>query len=180
MFNDSIRNFLGFRETILYKENILLRNLVDILSFDIFLECDITQNLFFKRKRSGIIDKFTMDVDLGYKYIEKFRSGVQWCVTEAKDFISGISFKLKIENNKLVSINGQSIAFTSIYQRNISSSSIFFLYMPKNLIKLRYNPNFIIKSKTEKLKVDSSTTLPTNLQNFKQKFVSGNGFFVYR
>ena len=52
-----------------------------------------------------------MDVDPGYKYIEKFRGGVQWCMMESKDNISGICFKLKNENNQLESFNGQSITF---------------------------------------------------------------------
>ena len=38
---------------------------------------------------------FTMDVDLGYRYMEKFRGGVQWDMMESKDVISKICFKLK-------------------------------------------------------------------------------------
>ena len=52
-----------------------------------------------------------MDVDPGYKYIEKFRGGVQWYMKESKDIISRICLKLKNENGKLVSFNGQSITF---------------------------------------------------------------------
>ena len=52
-----------------------------------------------------------MDVDPGYKYIEKFRGGVQWYMMNTKDFISSISFKLRNENNELVSFNSQSITF---------------------------------------------------------------------
>ena len=52
-----------------------------------------------------------MDVDPGYKYIDKFRGGVQWYMMESKDFISSICFKLEIENNHRVSFNGQSITF---------------------------------------------------------------------
>ena len=44
LFDDSIRNLLGFHETILYKEYNLSPNPVDILSFDnTFLECDIAK-----------------------------------------------------------------------------------------------------------------------------------------
>ena len=32
--------------------------------------------MIFKGKKSGIIHNFTMNVDPGYKYIEKFRGGV--------------------------------------------------------------------------------------------------------
>ena len=52
-----------------------------------------------------------MDVDPGYKYIEKFQGGVQWYMMESKDIISSICFKLKNENDQIVSFNGQSITF---------------------------------------------------------------------
>ena len=52
-----------------------------------------------------------MDVDPGYTYVEKFRCGVQWYMLESKDVISSICFKIKNENNQLVSFNGQSITF---------------------------------------------------------------------
>ena len=67
--------------------------------------------MIFKGKRSGIFHNFTMDVDSGYKYIEKFRGGVQWYMMERKDIISSICFKLKSENNQIVSFNGQMINF---------------------------------------------------------------------
>ena len=67
--------------------------------------------MIFKGKRSGIIDNFTMDIDPGYKYIERFRGGVQWYMMEKKNIISSISFKLSNENNQIVSFNGQSITF---------------------------------------------------------------------
>ena len=51
MFNDSIDNFLGLGETILWQEYNLTPNPVDILSFDnIFLECDIARRMIFKGK----------------------------------------------------------------------------------------------------------------------------------
>ena len=52
-----------------------------------------------------------MDVDPGYKYIEKFRGGVQWYMMESKNIISNISFELKNENNQIISFNGQTITF---------------------------------------------------------------------
>ena len=67
--------------------------------------------MIFKGKRSGIIHNSTMDVDPGYKYIEQARGGVQWYMLQRKDIISSICFKLKNENNQLVSYNGQSIIF---------------------------------------------------------------------
>ena len=110
--NDSIRDLLGFKPKILDLEYNLSDHPVDILSFDnIFLECNIAKGIIFKGKRSGIIHNFTMDVDPGYKYIEKFRGGVQWYMMESKDIISSICFKLKNENGNLVSFNGQSVTF---------------------------------------------------------------------
>ena len=67
--------------------------------------------MILRGKRSGVIQDFNMDVDPGYKYIEKFRGGVQWFLMESKDIISSICFKLKNENNQIVSFNGQSIKF---------------------------------------------------------------------
>ena len=94
VFDDFVRNPLGFHKTLLYEEYNLSLNPVDNFSSDnIFLKCDITQCMIFKGKRSGIIHNFTMDVDPGYKYIDKFQGGVQWYMTETKDFISSVNFK---------------------------------------------------------------------------------------
>ena len=112
MFDDTIRGLLGFNARTLYEEYNLSPNPVDILSFDnIFIECDIAQGMIFRGKRSGILMNFTMDVDPGYKYIGKFHDGVQWYMMESKDVISSVCFKLKNENNQLVSFNGQSVTF---------------------------------------------------------------------
>ena len=112
VLDNSIGSLLGFDETILFIEYNLSPNPVDILSFDnICIETDIAQGMNFKGRRSGIIHNFTMDVDPGYKYIEKFQGGVQWYMMETKVIISSISFRLKNENGNLVSFNGQSISF---------------------------------------------------------------------
>ena len=112
MFDDSIRDLLGFNARTLYEEYNLSPNPVDILNFNnILIETDIPRGLIFHGKRSGIIHNFTLDIDPGYKYIEKFHGGVQWYMMESKDIISSICFKLKNENNQLVSFNGQSISF---------------------------------------------------------------------
>ena len=109
---DSIGGLSGFKKTTIYEEYNLSPIPVDILSFDNkFLECDIAQGMSFKSKRSGIIHNFTMDVDPGYKYNEKFCVGVQWYMMERKDNISYICFRLKNENIKFVSFNGHSITF---------------------------------------------------------------------
>ena len=103
---------MGFNKTTIYDDYNLSPNPVDNLSFDnIFLECDIAQGMIFKGERSGIIHNFTMDVDPGYKYCEKFRGGLQWYKMESKDIISSICLELKNQNNHLVSFNGQSISF---------------------------------------------------------------------
>ena len=110
--DDSIRELLGFNKITIFEEYNLSPNPVDILSFDnIFLECDIAQGMIFKGRKSNIIHNWTMAVDPGYKYVEKFSGGVQWYMMESKDIISSICFKLKNENGNLVSFNGQSIAF---------------------------------------------------------------------
>ena len=110
--DDSIGSLLGFNKRTIYDEYNLSDNPVDIISFDsIFIECDIAQGMIFRGKRSGIIFNFVMDVDPGYRYIHKCHGVVQWYMLETKDFISSINFKLKNENNELVSFNGQSVSF---------------------------------------------------------------------
>ena len=110
--NDSIGELLGFNKTTIYGEYNFSQNPVDIISFDnIFIETDVAKGMIFRGRRTGIIHNFTMDVNPGYKYIEKFRGGVQWYMLQSKDIISSICFKLINENNQLVSFNGQSITF---------------------------------------------------------------------
>ena len=92
--DDSIGSLLGFNKTTIFEEYNLSQNPVDILNFDnIFIETDIAKGMIFKGKRTGIIHNLTMDVNPGYKYIEKFRGGLLWCMMESKDIISSICFK---------------------------------------------------------------------------------------
>ena len=110
--DDSIRELLGFIKITIFEEYNLSPNPVDVLSFDnIFLECDVAQGMIFKGRKSNIIHNWTMTVDPGYKYVEKFSGGVQWYMMESKDIISTICFKLKNEKGNLVSFNGQSTTF---------------------------------------------------------------------
>ena len=87
---------------------------MDISSFDnTFIHTNIAPGMIFKSKRSGTSHNFTMEVNPGYKHIEKFRGGNQWYMMESKDVFSNNYFELKKENNQLVSFNGQSITFRS-------------------------------------------------------------------
>ena len=52
--------------------------------------------------------------------------------------------------------------------------------MTKTLFKSRYNPKYKIKSQTQIIKDVTSSNLPSNLQNFKQKLLSGNCFMKYQ
>ena len=109
---DSIGELLGFNKTTIYGDYNFLQTPVDIISFDkIFIETDVAQCMIFRGRRTRIIHNFTMDVNPGYKYIKKFRGGVQWYMLQSKDIISSFGFKLKNENNQLFSFNGQSITF---------------------------------------------------------------------
>ena len=108
MFDDSIKANLGFNARTLYESIIP----VDILSFDnVFIEIDNAKGMIFRAKRTGIVHNFTMEIDPGYKYIEKFRGGLLYYMMESKDNFSSICFKLKNENGNSVSFNGQSITF---------------------------------------------------------------------
>ena len=112
MFDDSIKDLLEFHAITLYEEYNLSTKPVDILSFDnIFLERDIAQGMIFKGRKSNIIQNWTMTVDPGYIYRQNFSGGISWYMVQSKDIISSLCFKLKKENNQLVSFNGQSITF---------------------------------------------------------------------
>ena len=87
--DDSIRDLLGFNKSTINEENYFSPNSVDISTFDnIFLDTDIAQVMIFRSERAGIVHNFTMDVDPVYKYIERFRGGVQWYMMDSKDYIS--------------------------------------------------------------------------------------------
>ena len=61
MFDDSMRDLLGFQARTLYEEYTPSNNPVDVLSFDnVFIETDIAKRKIFKGKRTGIIHNFTM------------------------------------------------------------------------------------------------------------------------
>ena len=110
--NDSLGELLGFAKTTLYEEYNISPNPVDIISFDnIFIECDIAKGMIYRGKQSNIIHNWTMTVNPGYKYVERFFGAITWYMMESKDIISSICFKLKNEKNQLVSFNGQSVTF---------------------------------------------------------------------
>ena len=112
MFDDSIKDLLGFHAITLYERYKLSTNPVDILSFDnIFLECDVAQGRIFKGRKSNIIHNWKVTVDPGSKYVEQFSVGNIWYMMQSEDIISSICFKLKNENGNLVSFNGQSVTF---------------------------------------------------------------------
>ena len=112
MFDDSMRDLLGFGPRTLYEGHNLSPDPVDIISFsNIFIETDIAKGMIFKGKRNGKIMNFTMSVSPGYKFVCRFEGGVQWYMMESKDILSSISFKLKNEDGGLVSFNGQSLSF---------------------------------------------------------------------
>ena len=96
VFDDSIRNLLGFRETMLFIKNNLSDKPVDVLSFDeIFLECEIARGMLFRGKRSNNIHNWTMTVNPGYKYVENFSGGTTCFMMEAKVVVLSISLNLK-------------------------------------------------------------------------------------
>ena len=93
MFDDSIKDLLGFLAITLYEEYNLSTKPVDILSFDnIFLECDIAQGMIFEGIKSNTIHNWTMTTDPGYKYVEKISGGIIPYIMQSKDIISSICF----------------------------------------------------------------------------------------
>ena len=88
MFDDSVRDLLGFNARTLYEEYNLSANPVDIISFNnIFIGTDIAKGMIFKGKRSGIIMNFTMSVSPGFKYVCRFEGGIRGYMMESKDVI---------------------------------------------------------------------------------------------
>ena len=75
------------------------------------IESNIAQGMIFKGRRFRVIHNFTMTVNQGYKYIERFEGGISWYSINSIDVISSINFRIKNENENLVSFNGQSISF---------------------------------------------------------------------
>ena len=91
--DDSGRDLLGFKTTVIHEEYKLSDYPVDILCFDnIFFETDMARGMNFRGKRSGIMHNFTMDVGPGFKYIEHFCEVVQWYMMESKDIVPSICF----------------------------------------------------------------------------------------
>ena len=112
MFDDSIKDLLGFNARTLFEEYNLSPNPVDILSFDnFFQECDIAQGMILKARKNNIIHNWTMTVEPGYKFVVKFYRGISCYMMQSKDIISSICFKLTIEIGNLVSFNDQSVTF---------------------------------------------------------------------
>ena len=71
----------------------------------------MAKKMIFKGERSRFIHNWSMNVNRGYKFTERFSGGITWYMMESKDVISSIGFKFKNENNELVSFHGQSINF---------------------------------------------------------------------
>ena len=85
VFDDSFRSFLGFDETILFKEFFLSPYPVDILSFNNnFPQCDFAKGMILKQKRSGIFHIWTMTANPGYKYVESIAGVFAWYMMETK------------------------------------------------------------------------------------------------
>ena len=67
--------------------------------------------MILKGERSGVIHNFTMTVNPGYKYVERFEGEISWYVMNSIDVILSFNIRIKKENGKLVSFNGQSVTF---------------------------------------------------------------------
>ena len=52
--------------------------------------------------------------------------------------------------------------------------------MTRTLNKSRHNPKYKINVTNNNTRTNLPTPLPINLQNFKNKLLSGNGFFICR
>ena len=57
---------------------------------------------------------------------------------------------------------------------------LFEYFTSFQMTKSRYNPKYKIKLQNQIPKDIKSSNLPQNLQSFKDKLFSGNGFIVYK
>ena len=109
---DGIRDLLEFNANTIYEEYNSSPKHVDILSFhNVFIETDIAKGLIYKCKKAGILHNWSMKVNPGCKFVERFSGGITWYMMESKDVISSFNFELKNEKTELVSFNGQSTTF---------------------------------------------------------------------
>ena len=67
--------------------------------------------MIYRGRQSNITHNWTMTVNPGYEYVERFLGVISWYMMGSKDNISSNCFKLKNKNNQLVSFNGQSVTF---------------------------------------------------------------------
>ena len=120
MFDDSIKDLLGFHAITLYEEYNSSINPVDILSFDnIFLECDIAQGIIFKGRKSKIFHNWTMTVDPGYKFVEKFSGGISLVYGAIKRHYFKCLFQIKKSKQSTSIIQRSKYHFLFINQRNM-------------------------------------------------------------
>ena len=57
-------------------------------------ETGLAKVVIFKSQQSLVILNLEMDVDAGYKHVEKFSGGNPWYIVESKVFFSNVSFEL--------------------------------------------------------------------------------------
>ena len=103
---------LGYNPVVLCEKFNLSPNTVDILCFhSFFIQTNIAIGMHFKCSQTGNIHKFTINVNLGYEYMNKNKRRFQLYVLEYKEFRSNVSFKYKTENGNVVPFNSQSTPF---------------------------------------------------------------------
>ena len=76
-----------------------------------------------------------MDVDPGYKFMEKFTGGISWYTMESKDFVSSFNFKLENEENDLVSF------LDKVFFFDYQLKKFIFFRMTETSISSKYSPN---------------------------------------
>ena len=102
-----------------------------------------------------------MNVYSGYKYLNKFKIGLQWHMMEAKHFISKMDFEFKKkENGDLVAFCGLSVTF------RLSIKKIYFFQMPMTSIKKRYHLRSKPKTEKKPEQRNKTTSIPPNLHLF--------------
>ena len=110
----------------------------------------------------------------GYNYLGKFRGGVQWYTMETNDL-----YQVLVSSQKR-----KRLIWFRLMDRVLLSDYLSKTFYPFQMTKASNNSRYKPKQKsilqTKLWKDNSFNNLPSNLQSFKQKLVSGKRFVVYR
>ena len=95
-------------------------NDVHVIPIDnISIQNDFDERMVFKGSRTGAFLKFTIDVNPGYIYIEKFNGGIKWFMIEPVDYISSSFFQNAEHRSKIRFIQWARTYIPFVFNRSL-------------------------------------------------------------